>query len=187
MHSVARILNALMVLVFMGILASAYYQQFFKHEMPCPLCILQRLGMFSVSLGALMNLRFGIKPKFYGLSLLSALYGAGVALRQMALHVCPNFPVFGLPVFGIDLYTWSFFAFATSIFALSILLFLYNPKDVPKEKPKLHWLDKLAFLVFIILLSANFITTFMECGLGACKDVPWPQNVSSISLFIEKF
>ena len=171
--SIARTLNALMVIVLMAILSSAYYQQYFKHELPCPLCILQRLGMIGVATGALMNLRFGIQMRHYGVSLLSAFFGGTVALRQISLHVCPNFPVFGIPVFGMSLYTWSFVAFCSAALAIIVMLFLYSAKD--NLKVPMNWLAKSAFLLVFVLTLLNFITTFDECGLGPCQDVPWPQ------------
>ena len=170
----ARTLNALMALVLMGILLSAYYQQYFKHEMPCPLCILQRLGMIGVSVGALMNLRFGIQTQHYAVSLFSAFVGGAVSVRQIFLHICPGFPVFGIPVYGLNLYTWAFLAFCCSVLAIIGLLFLYSPKD--DSRLPLNWLEKLAFIVVILVTLANFITTFDECGLGFCKDVPWVQR-----------
>lgn len=166
--------NSLMALVLMGILASAYYQQFFKHELPCPLCILQRLGMIGVAVGNLMNLKFGIHPRHYGISLFSAIFGASVSLRQIALHICPGSPIFGIPVWGYNLYTWAFLAFAVSILALSIMLLLYSNHHESNPLP-MNWFDHLAMAVVFILTLSNFVTTFMECGLGPCQDVPWPQ------------
>jgi disulfide bond formation protein DsbB len=170
---VIRTLNALLVLVLMGVLLSAYYQQFFKHEMPCPLCILQRLGMIGVSVGLLMNLRFGIRPEHYALSLLSAFMGGAVSIRQILLHICPGFPVFGIPVFGLSLYTWAFIVFCCSALAIIGFLFFYSPKD--KSSTQMNYFEIFTFgLVFTITLM-NFFTTFYECGVGFCLDVPWPQ------------
>lgn len=173
MIKLQRTLNALLALVLMGILLAAYYQQYFKHELPCPLCILQRLGMIGVSIGAIMNLRFGIHTKHYAVSLLSAFVGGSVSVRQILLHICPGSPVFGIPVFGLNLYTWAFVAFCCSVLAIIGLLFLYSEKE--ESKLPLNWLEKLAFFAVILLTLANFITTLNECSLGFCKDVPWPQ------------
>ena len=173
MERFSRIANTLFILVLMGILSASYYQQFFKNGNPCPLCILQSFGMFGVALGLCLNLRVGIEPKHYGFSLLFALFGGGVSLRQIALHICPGFSVFGIPVFGLSLYTWAFLAFVISVFAIATLLMLY-----PKERgqvPKLNWFEWIAILAVLVLLTANHITTFRQCALGPCQDVPWPQ------------
>ncbi len=71
------------------ILVVALGFQIFLHDLPCPLCMLQRIGFFGVTLGLLMNLRLGLHPSHYALSLLSALFTGFVALRQIALHVVP--------------------------------------------------------------------------------------------------
>jgi len=41
------------VLAYCGVVLSAFYIQFAMGEFPCPLCMLQRYGMFLSSLGAL--------------------------------------------------------------------------------------------------------------------------------------
>lgn len=165
--------NAVMILVLMGILTAAYYQQHFKQELPCPLCILQRAGMIGVAIGCLLNLRFGIRIAHYAFSLLSTLIGGAVAVRQICLHICPGFPIFGIPVYGLSLYTWSFITFCCVFFIIILFLFFYSPKD--EKKIPLNWLDKIAFLSVFILTVANCITTLDQCGVGFCQDVVWPS------------
>ena len=176
MEKFIRFANALFILVLMGILTAAYYQQFFKHERPCPLCILQRLGMFGVSLGLFLNLRQRIRTIHYGFSLLFAIFGAFVSLRQISLHVCPGFPIFGIPVFGLELYTWAFMAFALSIISIALLLLL-KPKEVVIIK--MNWFEWVASTVLLLLLLSNFYTTYLECTFGPCIDLPWPQPTSA--------
>ena len=172
-----RNLNALMIFVIMGVLASAYYQQYFKHETPCPLCILQRLSMIGVGSGLLLNLRFGIKMKHYILSLFSAFLGMIIAGRQIGLHICPGFPVFGFPVFGLSLYTWSFVVFASSAIAIALFIFLFSVDQ--NKKVSMNFFQYVAFFAIFSLTLLNFITTFQECGISACKDIPWPQPETS--------
>ena len=88
---------------------SGFGYQLITHEDPCPLCLLERLGMIGIGVGALMNLRFGLRVEHLGLSLLAAFAGRLVSLRQIALHVCPEFPTFGSPVLGFDLYVWALY------------------------------------------------------------------------------
>ena len=82
--------------------------QIVLHELPCPLCLLQRLGFLCVALGFMMNLRFGLRPSHYAISILSALFTGFVALRQIALHVVPGSGSYGAAFLGMHLYTWSF-------------------------------------------------------------------------------
>lgn len=164
-----RNLNALMVIVLSSVLLAAFGVQIFMHEEPCPLCMLQRLGMIGVATGALLNIWFGIRMSHYGLCLFSALTGSFVALRQISLHVCPGFPTFGIPVLGLSLYTWSFVVFVCIIFAVAFLLFLYNPEENKVESPPINSLGKFAFILILCIALANIVTTFMQCGFSPCE------------------
>lgn len=168
-----RTFNALMALVLMGIICAAFYQQYFRHETPCPLCLLQRLGMIGAACGALMNLRFGIQMRHYALILLATFFGGITAGRQILLHICPGFPVFGIPVFGMGLYTWSFITFFCTAFATVVFLFFYSSEQ--SRQLKMNGFEKFAFGVVMLLTVANLIMVLFECGLGYCIDVPWPQ------------
>lgn len=171
--TVIRTLNALMALVLMGVLLAALYQQFFRQGPPCPLCLLQRLGMIGVSTGVLMNLRFGIRPQHYALSLFSAFVGGTVSIRQILLHICPGFPVFGMPVYGLSLYVWAFIVFCCTVLAIIAMLFFYSPKD--QSNRTLNYFEIFTFAVVLLVVFADFFTTLLQCGLGFCQDVPWPQ------------
>lgn len=165
-----RDLNALIVIILSGILLSAFGVQIFMHEQPCPLCLLQRLGMLGVATGALLNIWFGIRMGHYSLILLSALMGGFVALRQISLHVCPGFPEFGLPVLGLSLYTWSFIIFVCVVFAVAVLLSLYTPQEREEEPRKLNLWCKFAFGSIFFIAIANIVSTLFLCGLGPCVD-----------------
>lgn len=167
MTKTIRFLNAVHVLILAGVLLGAYGVQFMMKEQPCPLCMLQRLSMMGIAVMAICNLKFGIRPAHYGVAILSAMLGAGVSLRQIALHICPQFPTFGEPLLGLDLYWWAFIVFSCSIGAIAIFLALFKKEQ---EKPMhLNWFEKGVFVLMALIIIGNVITTFLECGLGACK------------------
>lgn len=116
-----------------------------------------------------MNIRFGIQKAFYGLMLLSAVFGGFVALRQISLHICPTFVKFGIPFWGLSLYTWSFIIFAASVAFIALLLLIFNKTERGMEP--LNWWGGLAFIFIFLLVIANVITTLWQCGLGPCPDV----------------
>jgi disulfide bond formation protein DsbB len=165
-----RDLNALLIFILSGVLLSAFGVQFIYHEEPCPLCMLQRLGMVGVACGAALNLWFGARPSHYGIMLLSALFGGFVALRQISLHVCPGFSAFGFPVLGLSLYTWSFIVFVCVVLSVALLLFLYDPEEAPHPAPLNTWGKGAIGFVFLITL-VNIVTTWIKCGLGPCADL----------------
>jgi disulfide bond formation protein DsbB len=163
-----RSLNTIWTLVICGVLAAGYSVQFLKHELPCPLCLLQRLSMIGVAMGPLLNLRFGIYPAHYAVSILSALFGGFVSLRQISLHVCPGFPTFGEPVFGLELYTWALIVFGCSIFVAAILLFFHTSVSQHPQKTKMSIWEEIPFWLVLFMTTANVITTLQECGLSPC-------------------
>jgi hypothetical protein len=85
-------------------------------------------------IGLVMNLRFGENAKFYALSLLSAIFGASVAGRQILIHIVPGTPGYGEPLFGLHLYTWAFLGFVGMILYITFLLALtYTETTVSKN------------------------------------------------------
>lgn len=169
MNTYIRLLNTVLILVLAGILCSAFIYQIVLNEEPCPLCMLQRLGLMGIAIGALLNLRFGIKPLHYGISIFSALFSSSVSLRQISLHICPGFPTFGTPVFGLGLYTWAFLAAVCSIFVVALLLFLYGENGKKEHKTvEMSGFEKFAFGILFVITTINIFSTLSECGLSAC-------------------
>ena len=160
--------NTLMALLISCVLWGAYGIQFFLHEEPCVLCLLQRLGMLGVAFGALLNIKFGIRRSHYGLSLISAVFGGFVALRQIALHVCPTFSKFGKPFWGLSLYTWSFIVFSSSVLYIALLLLIFDRKKEDLKKTPMNVWGQLAFASVFLVAFSNIFTTLRQCGLGYC-------------------
>ncbi len=168
MATFQRILNLLFILVLCGVLLGSHSYQYLKSEAPCPLCLLQRLGMIGITLALLMNLRFGIKVQHYALAILSALLGRLVSLRQISFHVCPALHSFGEPVFGFDLYVWAFLVFTASIFACAILLIIYGFSQNHDSSPTWGLFEKLISILIALILLGNIFTAYIDCGLTAC-------------------
>lgn len=162
-------LNALLVIAISCVLFGAFGIQFLLHEVPCPLCLLQRLAMIGLATGALLNLKFGIRKAHYGLSILSCVFGGFVALRHILLHICPQFPKFGHPFWGLSLYVWSFILFASSITYIGLLLLIFDRQIESYEPKPLNWWCLLAFILIFVADFANIFTTFFLCGWGACE------------------
>ena len=111
-----RVLNLLGMLGIIGVILGSYVYQFSYRELPCTLCLLQRVAMIGVAVGAAMNLVIGPDARHYAVCLLSAVFGIAVAIRQSLLHINPFFdkktgqptleatsnPPFGQEVFGRD-------------------------------------------------------------------------------------
>ncbi len=161
-------LNALLILIISGVLLSAFGVQFLEHEVPCPLCLLQRLGMIGVAFGCVLNIIFSPQSFHYGISLVAALTGGFVALRQISLHVCPAFPTFGMPVLGLSLYTWSFIVFVCSVAYIAFLLMFRKDQAPSSEKVPLNWFCLFAVILILAIAAGNIFSTFSICGWGPC-------------------
>lgn len=157
----------------MAMLLMASVFQFFLNELPCPLCLLQRLGFFAVSFGFLLNLRFGFRPSHYAIIILSALFTSFVALRQIALHIVPGTGAYGDPIFGLHLYTWSFIISMLIAVVTTVLLgfdrqYVIN-KPIP---PRIRSIARVLFFTCLLLLAVNIVSVFMQCGFDACPENP---------------
>lgn len=165
----ARTLNALLIIILSAILLGALYVQYVQGEIPCPLCYLQRLGMVGIAMGALLNITCGLRPSHYGLSLAAAVFGGAVAIRQIALHACPEFPIFGKPVWGLSLYTWSFLIHASSALFIALLLFVQEEAGWGPRIKRKNWWEILSIVLLLIVICGNVAATLTQCGFGPCE------------------
>ncbi len=163
-----RICNVLFILVLCGVLAASFSYEFAKREEPCPLCFLQRLSAIAIALSLMMNLRFGIKEEHYGLAILGALFGSLVSLRQIALHVCPQFPTFGEPVFGFDLYVWALIVYGCALFACAVLMIIHGYSKHLEHSSSWGLLEKFTFWIICLMIAGNIIVSLKDCALSAC-------------------
>src|SRR3990167_3228673 len=172
LRNAVRTLNALELLFLIVVLITAFFFQFVLKELPCPLCLLQRIGMLGICIGFLLNLRFGLKPSHYALVLLSALFTAFVALRQIALHIVPGSGSYGSAILGFHMYTWSFIISMLIIIATTILLSC-DREYLPALKITTRWkhLIHLLFAVVFIISIMNVESTYRECGWQQCPDM----------------
>lgn len=169
----AKLSNVVELIGVLILLLLAFDFQFVLHELPCPLCLLQRLGFLGVAFALLMNVRYGQKPSHYALAQLFALFTAFVALRQIALHVVPGTGSYGSAIFGLHMYTWSFVIAMLLVVVTAISLGVdrqyIDPKAIFKHTGKVA---HVLFALTLFLCAANVISVFTECGLKQCPDNP---------------
>jgi disulfide bond formation protein DsbB len=186
---VARFLNLIGMVAMICVLLGAYTYQFTYRELPCTLCLLQRVAMTAVAIGAAMNVVLGPDPRHYGVCLVSAVFGGAVSIRQTMLHINPFFdtntgiptldgsanPAFGHAVMGLHLYVWGIILFGTVILSVGAIQLFSGQFDHAGEKPDpLRGLVLVTVGLLIAVASLATVTTFMECGLGDCpNDGSW--------------
>lgn len=168
-----KLLNIIDVIGIAIILLIALALQFFLKELPCPLCLLQRLGLLGMAFGFLLNIRFKPRPIHYSLSLLAALLTGFIALRQIALHVVPGSGAYGDPFLGFHLYTWVFILSVLQIIYISIILGFFNQYLINYEPDHTVALwGKIAIALLLFVAIDNAIVVYFECGLQSCPDNP---------------
>ncbi len=165
---VIRTLNACFILVLSVVLIAAYFYQYTTGHSPCKLCELQRLFMLCVSFGLLLNLRIKISAAHYGVSMIASLAGACVSLRQISLHICPQFSHLGTPVMGLQIYTWALIVFCSALFVIAILLLCIRSNDV-LSKLAMNRFEKFVAVLILALAVTNFLTAFYQCGFRFCR------------------
>jgi disulfide bond formation protein DsbB len=153
-------LNALSLYGVALVLAAAYAAQFILQELPCPLCLLQRILFAALAVGPILNIRFGIRPSHYAMSLLAAV----ASTRQVLLHIMPGDAGYGSALLG----------FITAIVLLAaILMFDRQFKEDKAVLPATGGaFAQTAVWLVIALTAINVVTTLLECGFGACADNP---------------
>lgn len=170
---VGAILNMLGLLGTSSVLTVAFFYQLVLGELPCPLCLLQRVGFVAVGMGFLFNMRFGERPAHYAMILLASLVTGFISLRQVSLHLAPGDPGYGSALLGLHFYTWALIA-AVSIVGYVALVFVL--KDVAGKRagdaPMSGPAPNAVFAIFAFLIAANLLSTVLECGAGQCDDNP---------------
>jgi disulfide bond formation protein DsbB len=173
--ALVRFGNALGALGISIVLLIAFALQFGLNELPCPLCMLQRIALALCGFGLLLNLRFGPQPLHYGLVILSALLGAAVATRQVLLHIVPGSGSYGSPIMGVHLYTWSlvlFLAIIVGIAALMILEGRGSEIDDRRSAQRFGGFYRAVGYLLIALTLANAVNSFLQCGPVECDSNP---------------
>lgn len=166
-------LNAVGLYGISAVLAFAFYWQIAFAELPCPLCMLQRVAFTAVAVGPVLTIRHGPKPWHYGMVIFAALVGAVVAGRQVLLHIMPGDAGFGSAVFGLHFYSWAFLAFAGALLAAGVMLF-FSPREdeevSPRRRPGVF--ETGAVWLVIALTALNALSALLECGFSSCPADP---------------
>lgn len=165
----------LVMLVITGILTAAMTLQYANGELPCPLCLLERVAMLGVCFGIMLNFRRGFSYQNTGFSLLFAIVLLVVSVRQSLLDIYPRpgHEYIGSAIFGIHMPVWAIIIALSLLTAYAIKMailggdeYLRNAK--PTEFPMIRKIaDALGFYV-IALCLINLVSVILQCGLGEC-------------------
>ena len=169
-----RKLNAIGMLAVSAVLAMAFYSQFTQDELPCPLCLLQRVATVAVLCGLMLNVVKGPKPDHYSIMIIGTFFGCAVSLRQISLHIVPGSGSYGAPFLGMHYYTWAFLVFSLIILGTAIIAAYstqYHKQKFITFRAQ-SGIAKVAIVVAVVFVAMNAVTTFAECGPLQCPDNP---------------
>jgi disulfide bond formation protein DsbB len=166
-------LNAFGLSAITAVLLVAFADQLVLHDLPCPLCILQRAGFVVAGFGLALNLRFGPRASHHAVTILGAVAGGMIALRQILIHIVPGSGAYGSALFGLHFYTWAFVVFTLIVLGTAAML-LFDRQFVEggRSVERLGGLSLAAFALFALLVLGNGISTVLECSAGLCPDNP---------------
>ncbi|MDP3269005.1 MAG: disulfide bond formation protein B [Legionella sp.] len=167
LHEIGNTAGLLFVCI---VLAVIFIEQLVYHDLPCPLCLLQRVCFIGIGLCFLLNLHLGIRPAHYGFMILVTFLGLAIAVRQITLHLAPDDPGYGIPFLGIYLYVWS--AIAYGIILILTAVALTFDKGFARNMKFNNRGIKVLTAIFLLLILANAISAFIECGPHICPDNP---------------
>jgi len=168
-------LNDLFLLAMMFIIAAiltiAMILQYRDGEIPCPLCLLQRVAMFGVCFGIVLHFRSGYSVRHAGLSLLFALFLLIVAARQSLLDIYPRpgHSYTGSAVLGLHMPVWSVIIAVAILLAFATKLAVLEGEHLRVTPSAL--LGKVARLLGLYLVALcliNLASVAVQCGFGAC-------------------
>ena len=145
--------------------------QFYFKEMPCPLCLLQRLAFFGIAFGLILALRLEHKMRYIGYSMLFAFYLVVVGARQSLINIIarPHHTWIGGTIFGLHLPVWSVII-GMFFLLLFILYFIFMPQRLMVVKHD-TFTNRVSNVLseFIILLGIiSLVAVIVQCGASIC-------------------
>jgi len=163
-------LNALGAIVAALVVAGAWYFEFSTHEAPCPFCLMIRICFTGIAVGALLNVRFGVRVAHYGLCLLFAVVGLVISFYDVVSSYPPIGSWGSTPFMGLHLPTWGFISFAAAAALLGAVMFWegqFRAAARPlSDAPSALWrvVSLAAFTLIAFITAGNIIIGYTVCG-----------------------
>jgi disulfide bond formation protein DsbB len=158
-----------------GILTAALYFQYTAAELPCPLCLLQRVALFGVCFGAMLSFRHGFSYANSGISLIFSVFLLIVSARQSLLDIYPRpgHAYVGSAVLGLHMPVWSALIALALLIGQAIQLALFGGSRRVLDThvrvfPVIAALATLVSLYVIALCAANLVSVVLQCGIDQC-------------------
>ncbi len=156
---------AVLALTVIPVGTAVFYLGFVFGDSPCVMCWEQRTGMVLVALIGLFVLRYGPRPRYIGLSVLTGAWGVFMGMRHTGMHAARDIGQgFSVEILGAHTYTWALFIFWICVATMGGLLLLVRENDLASGPRALRPLEKAAMLVFLVVIAANMVQAFASTG-----------------------
>ena len=167
-----RLVLLLMLAILAAILTAAMVMQYALGEIPCPLCLLQRVALFGCCFGLIQQLRAEDSERGSGISLVFALLLLVISVRQTLLDLFPRpgHSYVGSAVLGMHMPVWSVLVAVALLLGFAIRFALFGaPRAAPEAGRSLVQRCARGLELYVVFLCAlNFVSVVLQCGLGQC-------------------
>ena len=167
-----RLILCLMLLALAGVLSAAMGFQYLDGEIPCPLCLLERVAMFACCFGLVQQLRHGGTQRGAGVAMISAVLLLVISVRQTLLDIVPRLghAYVGSAVFGLHMPVWSVLVAVALLIGFAVRLAVLGGPNwaPPAETSMLSRLSAGLGLYVAILCAINLVSVLVQCGAGQC-------------------
>ncbi|WP_439574435.1 disulfide bond formation protein B [Phreatobacter sp.] len=167
---------ALLMLVGIAVvLTAAMVMQYVFGELPCPLCLLQRVALFGIGFALAQNFRNGFSHRNTGIGLTFALLLLIVSVRQTLLDIVPRpgHSYVGSTLFGLHMPVWSVIIATLIIAGYAAAMTLFGgERQLARHGiasfPVIGRLADVASAYLIVICLVNLGSVVVQCGFGEC-------------------
>jgi len=167
-----RLVLLLMLAIVAAILTAAMTLQYAFGEIPCPLCLLQRVALFGCCFGLILQLRAEGSERGSGISLVFALLLLVISVRQTLLDLFPRpgHSYVGSAVLGMHMEVWSVLVAVALLLGFAIRFTLFGaPRAAPAAAGSpMHRCARGLEIYVVLICAINFVSVALQCGLGQC-------------------
>jgi disulfide bond formation protein DsbB len=168
-RNILNILDSLAIVGLIVALCVAFVYQFLLHELPCALCVFERMALCLMAFGLILNLNHGNQSKHYFFVIIVAVLNATMSLVQILLHIVPGSGNYGDAVLSLHMYTWGF-VISILFIVYSSIFGLLSPNE--KSSGRVNNMIRIIIISIIFLSLLNAVNVFVECGPYLCPSDP---------------
>lgn len=153
-------------------IATAMFVQYFLKELPCSLCLQQRVGFFGFIFGTMLYFKGTSRFRSIGVSLFFIVVLIIMSVRQSLLDIYPRpgHAWIGPSIFGLHLPVWTFVGCLMLILVIACN-FIFVEREIKvgiHRYPALYRISHIIAGIAVVLCLINFISVIVQCGPYGC-------------------